>query len=179
MAIRYADYEQLRYSLRSLEKYAPWVRQIFLVTAGQIPYWLNLDHPRVTVVTHEEIFRDLDHLPTFSSPAIEANIHRIPGLSDRFLYLNDDIMLGSEVWPEDFFTEHEGFKVAEETEVVPSRSTRNAYDYLLFPFPGSPIMAHPRLQLRLPIVVGQRWVSQYLKKTTMKKHLLFFQICLL
>ena len=76
LPLRYADYEQLRYSLRSLEKHAPWVRQVFLVTAGQIPYWLNLDHPRLTVVTHEEIFERQEHLPTFSSPAIEANIHR-------------------------------------------------------------------------------------------------------
>lgn len=73
---RYADYEQLRYSLRSVEKYAPWVRKIFLVTNGQIPYWLNMDHPKLTVVTHEDIFEDQSHLPTFSSPAIEANLHR-------------------------------------------------------------------------------------------------------
>ena len=107
---RYADYEQLRYSLRSLEKYAPWVRRVFLVTSGQIPYWLDLDNPRLEIVTHRQIFEEGD-LPTFSSPAIESNLHRIPGLSQRFLYFNDDVFLGKEVWPEDFYTEHEGFKV--------------------------------------------------------------------
>lgn len=52
-ASRFEDNEELRYSLRSLEQYAPWVRHIFIVTNGQIPYWLNLDNPRVTVVTHK------------------------------------------------------------------------------------------------------------------------------
>ena len=52
-ASRFEDNEELRYSLRSLEQYAPWVRRIFIVTNGQIPYWLNLDNPRVSIVTHE------------------------------------------------------------------------------------------------------------------------------
>lgn len=108
---RYADYEQLRYSIRSVEKYAPWVRQIFIVTNGQLPFWLNLDHAKVTIVTHEEIFDSADQLPTFSSPAIEANLHKIPGLSDRFLYLNDDVMFGKSVWPDDFYSEHTGHKI--------------------------------------------------------------------
>jgi UDP-N-acetylglucosamine-lysosomal-enzyme len=46
------------------------------VTNGQIPYWLNLDHPRLTLVTHDQIFEDAGDLPTFSSPAIEANLFR-------------------------------------------------------------------------------------------------------
>lgn len=52
-ASRFEDNEELRYSLRSVERHAPWVRHIFIVTNGQIPSWLNLDNPRVTVVTHE------------------------------------------------------------------------------------------------------------------------------
>uniref|UniRef100_F6ZDG1 N-acetylglucosamine-1-phosphotransferase subunits alpha/beta n=1 Tax=Ciona intestinalis TaxID=7719 RepID=F6ZDG1_CIOIN len=108
---RFEDNEELRYSLRSVEKYAPWVRHIYIVTNGQIPYWLNMDAPRVTLVTHEEIFVNKSHLPTFSSPAIEAHIHRIPGLADKFIYLNDDVMFGKEVWPDDFYTHADGHKV--------------------------------------------------------------------
>ena len=81
---RYADNDQLRYSIRSLEKFAPWVRQIFIVTNGQIPNWLDLDSKAV-VVEHKDIFDHPEDLPTFSSPAIEANIHKIEGLSDKFL----------------------------------------------------------------------------------------------
>jgi len=108
---RFADRDQLRYSMRSLEKYAPWVRRVYLVTNGQIPHWLDLEHPRVSVVSHEEIFDDGDCLPPFSSPAIEANLHKIPGLSDRFLYFNDDFFLSKPVLPDDFYSSQSGFKM--------------------------------------------------------------------
>eukprot|EP01028_Stygiella_incarcerata_P010817 TRINITY_DN581_c0_g2_i1.p1 TRINITY_DN581_c0_g2~~TRINITY_DN581_c0_g2_i1.p1 ORF type:complete len:1327 (-),score=320.26 TRINITY_DN581_c0_g2_i1:960-4940(-) len=108
---RFRDNNELLFSLRSIEKHAPWVRKIFLVTNGQVPSWLDSSHPRVQVVTHEEIFVNKSHLPTFSSPAIESHLHRIPGLSDEFLYLNDDIMFGQDVWPDDFRTFSKGYKV--------------------------------------------------------------------
>lgn len=110
-ASRFEDNEELRYSLRSIERHAPWVRHIFIVTNGQIPSWLNLDNPRITIVTHQDIFQNLSHLPTFSSPAIESHIHRIAGLSQKFIYLNDDVMFGKDVWPDDFFSHSKGQKV--------------------------------------------------------------------
>uniref|UniRef100_T2MCA8 N-acetylglucosamine-1-phosphotransferase subunits alpha/beta n=1 Tax=Hydra vulgaris TaxID=6087 RepID=T2MCA8_HYDVU len=108
---RFADNNELKYSLRSIDTFAPWVRKIFIVTNGQIPNWLNLDHPRIQLITHEEIFANKSHLPTFSSPAIESNIHRIPGLSKIFIYMNDDVFFGKEVWPDDFYTHSRGKKV--------------------------------------------------------------------
>ena len=51
-ASRFEDNEELRYSLRSIERFAPWVRHIYIITNGQIPYWLNLENPRITIVTH-------------------------------------------------------------------------------------------------------------------------------
>lgn len=110
-ASRFSDKDELRYSLRSLEMYAPWIRHVYIVTNGQIPSWLDMDNSRVTLVTHDDIFTDTNDLPTFSSPAIESHIHRIAGLSDKFIYFNDDVMLGAEVWPEDFITHAEGQKV--------------------------------------------------------------------
>lgn len=59
-ASRFEDNEELRYSLRSIERHAPWVRNIFIVTNGQIPSWLNLDNPRVTIVTHQ--VRDFSYI---------------------------------------------------------------------------------------------------------------------
>jgi len=103
-ASRFEDNDELRYSLRSVEKHAPWVRHIFIVTNGQIPSWLNLDDERVTVVSHSDIFVNKSHLPTFSSPAIESHLHRIPGLSKWFIYMNDDVLFGRDVWPDDFVT---------------------------------------------------------------------------
>ncbi|RHY62778.1 hypothetical protein DYB30_002385 [Aphanomyces astaci] len=101
---RFRDNEELRYSLRSIEMYAPWVRHVYLVTDGQIPNWLNVESPRLTIVPHRSIFANQSHLPVFSSPAIEANLDKIPGLSSLFLYFNDDVFLGAPVTPEDFIS---------------------------------------------------------------------------
>ncbi|MBM6545228.1 stealth conserved region 3 domain-containing protein [Janibacter sp. YIM B02568] len=101
---RFTSRDELRYSLRSVAAYASWVRTIFVVTNGQVPSWLDTDHPQVRVVRHDEIFADPSHLPTFSSHAIEANLHRIPGLAQHYLYLNDDVFLARPLRPEYFFT---------------------------------------------------------------------------
>ncbi|MFC7218546.1 stealth family protein [Streptomyces polyrhachis] len=102
-AARYADHDELRYSLRSLATYAPWIRNVYLVTDDQVPSWLDTAHPSLRVVSHREVFRDPDVLPTFNSHAIESQLHRIEGLSEHFLYFNDDVFLGAEALPQDFF----------------------------------------------------------------------------
>lgn len=99
---RFRNRDELRFSMRSLHAHAPWVRNIFLVTAGQRPEWLT-DHPQVKVVDHRQIL-PADALPTFNSHAIEAAIHRIPGLSEQFVYFNDDVFLGRPLGPERFFS---------------------------------------------------------------------------
>jgi glycosyltransferase involved in cell wall biosynthesis len=101
---RFRNSEELRYSLRSLELNAPWINRIFLVTNGQVPSWLNLNHPRLSLVKHSEIFPDRSHLPTFNSLAIETHLHRIRGLSKRFLYFNDDMFLGQPTTRADFIS---------------------------------------------------------------------------
>lgn len=101
---RFLDRDELKYSLRSLWMYAPFVRNIYIVTSGQVPEWLDVSRPNVRLVTHAEIFPDDAMLPTFNSHAIEACLHRIPGLSEHFLYFNDDVFLGREVTRESFYT---------------------------------------------------------------------------
>ena len=100
---RFVSRDELRYSLRSLHLFAPWVRRIHLVTAGQVPDWLDPDHPQVTVVDHAEILPP-DALPTFNSHAIESALHKVPDLAEHFVYLNDDFFLGRPLGPEAFFT---------------------------------------------------------------------------
>jgi hypothetical protein len=101
---RFASRDELRYSLRSLEMYAGWVRHVYLVTDQQTPGWLRADHPGLTVVDHRDIFpADGAGLPTFNSHAIEARLHHVPGLADHYLYLNDDVFFGRPVPPELFF----------------------------------------------------------------------------
>ena len=101
---RYAGRDELRYSLRSLWLYAPFVRRIFLVTAGQSPDWLEQNNDKIQLVRHEDIFPDPDCLPTFNSHAIESCLHRIPGLAENFVYFNDDVMLNKETTISSFFT---------------------------------------------------------------------------
>lgn len=100
---RFRQHDELRYSLRSLERHAPWVNHIWIVTAGQVPEWLDTDHPQVTVVSHREIWSAAGTLPTFNSHAIEAHLHRIEGLAEHFVYFNDDVFLGRDITPETFF----------------------------------------------------------------------------
>jgi hypothetical protein len=101
---RFASRDELRYSLRALHAFAPWVRHVFLVTADQVPAWLDTGRPGLSVVSHQEVFGDTGRLPTFNSQAIESRLHRIPGLAEHFLYLNDDVFLARPVPPELFFT---------------------------------------------------------------------------
>ncbi|MBI5689751.1 MAG: stealth family protein [Verrucomicrobia bacterium] len=94
---RFRDpYEFLRHSLRSLEQHAPWVRHVYLFTCRpHAPAWLRRDHPRLRLVHHDEVVTEPGVLPTFNSNVIESFLHRLPGLSDHFLYFNDDYFLGA------------------------------------------------------------------------------------
>jgi hypothetical protein len=100
---RFISHDELRYSLRSLEMYADWVRNVYIVTDDQVPSWLNLDNSRVRLVSHRELFGQSGVLPSFNSHAIESRLHHLSGLAEHFLYLNDDVLFGRPVAPELFF----------------------------------------------------------------------------
>ena len=100
--VQRTEVDSLRFSIRSLFEYASWVRHVYIVTNGQVPSWLNVQHPRVTVVPHSDIFVNKSHLPTFSPSAVMLNLHRIPGLSEYFIHFHGNQLLGAEVWPDDF-----------------------------------------------------------------------------
>ncbi len=100
---RFYNRDELKYSLRSIERYAPWVRKVFIISNCAPPEWLNLDLPEVEFVDHSVIFSP-EELPTFNSHAIESRLHHIPDLSEHFIYFNDDIFLGRPTVKEDFFS---------------------------------------------------------------------------
>ncbi|MEU6882279.1 stealth conserved region 3 domain-containing protein [Streptomyces sp. NPDC046712] len=102
-AARFRNRDELRYSLRSIDMYAPWIRNIYIVADNQAPEWLDRSHPRVRVVDHTEIFGDRGQLPTYNSHAIESQLHHIEGLSEHFLYFNDDVFVGRTLTPSMFF----------------------------------------------------------------------------
>lgn len=100
--MRFRDTDTLQYWFRGVEKFAPWVNKIYFVTCGHYPEWLNMNHSKLKFVRHSEYMPE-KYLPTFSSHAIELNLHRIGELSDKFVYFNDDMFLVKPVEPTDFF----------------------------------------------------------------------------
>jgi hypothetical protein len=98
---RFRDNDELLYSLRALEKFFPKHGHIYLVTDGQTPDWLK-ESDRMTLVDHRELIPEAS-LPTFDSSNIESYIHRIPGLTERYFYFNDDVFLGAPLSLDDWF----------------------------------------------------------------------------
>ncbi|MDT0395554.1 MULTISPECIES: stealth conserved region 3 domain-containing protein [Streptomyces] len=99
---RYTSHDELRYALRSLEMYAGFVRRVYLVTDSQLPAWLDPDAAGLTVIDHRDIL-PADALPVFNSHAIESRLHHIPGLSEHYLYFNDDVFINRPVGAGHFF----------------------------------------------------------------------------
>jgi hypothetical protein len=94
--------ECLKYWFRGVEKFAPWVNKIYFITCGQAPTWLNKKHEKLVLVNHSD-YMPKEYLPTFNSSAIELNIHQIKGLSNQFVFFNDDMFLIDKVKETDFF----------------------------------------------------------------------------
>lgn len=99
---RFRDNGFLKYWFRGVEKFTPWVRKIHFVTAGQIPEWLDETNPKIHIVNHEDII-PAQFLPTYNSVVIERYLHKISGLSEHFVYFNDDFYIINHVEPERFF----------------------------------------------------------------------------
>lgn len=91
-SVRFRDWDNLKFWFRGIEQNAPWVRKVHLVTCGHYPKWLNKEHPKLNLVKHSD-YIDQKFLPTFSANPIELNLHKIKGLSEHFIYFNDDMFL--------------------------------------------------------------------------------------
>lgn len=102
---RYEDTNLLQYLFRGIEAYASWVNKIYFVTWGHLPKWLNTNNPKLKIVNHKD-FIPKDYLPTFNSATINLNLHRIPGLSEQFIYFNDDMFILDKITPNMFFKNH-------------------------------------------------------------------------
>ena len=99
---RFRDMNIFQYWFRAVERYAPWVNKVYLVTNGKFPDWINKECPKLVLVKHED-YIPKEFLPTFNSCTIELHLHRIKGLSEHFVYFNDDMLLNGPITPEYFF----------------------------------------------------------------------------
>lgn len=100
---RFRDTGLFKYWFRAVEKYTPWVNHIYLVTNGQVPKFLDMSNPKISLVDHKEIM-PTTALPTFNSNAIEFSINNIQGLSEHFVIFNDDMFINRKLQPTDFFS---------------------------------------------------------------------------
>ena len=100
--VRYRNWDNLKYWFRGVEKFAPFVNKIYFITYGHLPEWLNVNNPKLVIVNHKDYIPE-KYLPTFNSHTIELNLHRIKGLSENFVYFNDDMFLNDYVKEKDFF----------------------------------------------------------------------------
>lgn len=119
---RFRNWDFFRYWFRSIEKYAPWVNKVFLVTNGTFPKWINTNHPKLVLVKHSD-YIPIDLLPVFNSRTIELFLHRIPGLSEQFVYFNDDCYLNAPITQEYYFKD--GLPCDDNTELQSNRPQYN------------------------------------------------------
>lgn len=105
-AERFRDWNNLHYWFRGVEKNCPWVHKVFLIVQSkdQLPNWLNLDNPKLRVVTHDE-FIPKKLLPTFNPFTIELYFHKIKDLSEQYISCNDDHFFLNPI-PETLFFEN-------------------------------------------------------------------------
>ena len=99
---RFRDYGFLKYWFRGLSAFAPWVRKVHFITSGQKPDWLNTKNPKIKMVSHREFIPE-KYLPVFNSNLIEIYMHKIPNLSEQFVYFNDDFFITNNLTPTRFF----------------------------------------------------------------------------
>lgn len=99
---RYRDWGLMKYWFRGIEKFAPWVRKIHFITCGHLPKWLDVNNSKLNIVKHEDYIPN-EYLPVFSANPIEIFINRIEGLSEKFIYFNDDFFLIAPIDSKFFF----------------------------------------------------------------------------
>lgn len=106
---RYANSDELKYSLRSVEKFMPWIRKIFIVTDEQTPNWLDTTNSKIKIIDHKDIMPQ-ESLPCFNPTLIEHFLYKIHDLSEHFLFANDDMFINKSTLPNTFFA-NDGFPV--------------------------------------------------------------------
>lgn len=120
-ALRYQSWDNLNYWFRAVETYLPWFHKIFFITYGHIPDFLDLNHPKLKVVRHEE-FIPQEFLPTFHSRVIDLNLHRIQELSENILYFNDDMFPLMPIAEKYYYSGNQVCDEAIETPIIPVMS---------------------------------------------------------
>ncbi len=117
-AIRYQSWDNLQYLFRGIEKFMPWVNKIFFITWGHLPNWMDVSNPKLKIVKHDD-YIPCEYLPTFNANVIESNFHRIKGLSENYVYFNDDMFPLQHIDEQYYFQNDKICDEAVETPIIP------------------------------------------------------------
>jgi hypothetical protein len=162
-AVRFRDWDNLKYWFRGVEKFTPWVNRIYFVTWGHVPEWLNTNHPKLTIVNHKDYIPN-QYLPVFQANPIELNFHRIPGLEEHFVYFNDDMFVIDKMEKEDFFLKGLPREMAA-MYLLSNNGDEDTFQYMLFRMMGE-VNSH----FDLHSCIKRNWKKWFNLKY--KKHLL-------
>lgn len=172
---RFHSVDELRYSLRSVSRNLPWAERIHVLTNCAAPDWLDTGHDRINWIRHDSIIPS-EYLPTFSSHVIESYLHRIPGVTARFIYMNDDFFLAAPKEKAFFFGENGNSRAFLEDDGVvsgPPRPTdpdylnasRNSARLLMQDFGIWPTRLHKHaayaLQRDILAEIEERWADAF------------------
>ncbi|MAO65515.1 MAG: hypothetical protein CL666_11000 [Balneola sp.] len=106
-ATRFTDNDEIQFCIASILKFAPWIRNIYVVTDNQVPGFLTpgfMEKHNIHIIDHKDIFRSYEWaLPTFNTRTIDTALWRIPGIAPYFINFNDDFVFTGKVRPDDFF----------------------------------------------------------------------------
>jgi hypothetical protein len=151
---RYANNDELKYSLRSAENHAPWIRKIFIVTDNQIPEWLDVANPRIKIINHSEILPS-QALPCYNAGVIECFLYKIPDLSEHFLYSNDDMFFNADMQPDSFFAD-DGYPI-----VRLEKKMFGKWRYIWKKLAKKPMSVYRLAVVRASTLVGEKFGKYY------------------
>lgn len=119
---RYGGVSWINYQLKLVKKNMPFIRKVFLLVSN-IEQIKGLElNDNVEIVLHKN-FIPFRFLPTFNSTTIEMYLPFIKGISEYFIYANDD-MLPTRLLKESDFFDNEKIKmnyIVEETIAITSQ----------------------------------------------------------
>jgi hypothetical protein len=181
--IRTSYNNELKYSLRSVELYAPWVNKIYILMNNpkKQPSWIKQNN-KIIIVDHTETFPSNDYLPNTNSNAIETTIANIKGLSEHYVYFNDDIFLGNHVNYTDFFT-RDGKAIVDKrsTETVPIlKDSRYNVLNIEYPLTVNGIHLHiPITHIKSAVLEFNEKYADYINwiRKTKTRNMVGFDVC--
>ena len=122
---RYGGLTFIYDQLKLVSKNMPWINKIYLLLSNKEQIIQSLLPPNVEIVYHKD-FIPMAFLPTFNSTSIEMFLWNIKGLSEHFIYANDDMLPIGKLEPSDFFDDDK-IKIKWREDVFSPCSTMYAY----------------------------------------------------